>query len=188
MKLSMLALSAALAVQVASAPAFAQASRQDSRQPAKPAAPAAPAQPAMDPEMQAMLDKGTPGKEHKLLDAMAGKWEVKGAFWMDPSAPPMETVAQATSEWMLGGRQLKMTYTGDFFGMPFEGVSLTGFNRVSGQYESLWIDNMTTGMTIGFGSVSAEGKTFLPPEHDDPMTGSQEDPRGHRDRRWTSTR
>lgn len=174
MKFSMLALSAAMAVQVSSSVALAQASRQEPRQPPRPTAPAAPAQPAMDPAMQELLQKGAPSKEHDLLKPMAGKWEVKGSFWMDPAAPPMESVAKATSEWMLGGRQMKMTYTGDFFGTPFEGMSLTGFNRVSGQFESLWVDSLSTGMTIGFGSVSADGKTFtFHSEHDDPMTGSR---------------
>lgn len=176
MKLSMFALGAALTLQVASSGALAQAALQDTKQPSKPAtpAPAAAAQPEMEDMMKAVMEAGTPGKEHKLLDPMAGKWTVKAAFWMDPGAPPMEMDAKATNEWIMGGRFLKMSYAGEFMGAPFEGMGLTGFNNISGQFETLWLDNMGTGIMTGFGSVSADGKTFtFHSEYDDPMSGSR---------------
>lgn len=177
MKLSMLAMSAALSLHVASTGALAQAAlQQDKQQPTRPAtpAPAPAAPPEMEDVMKAVIDAGTPGREHKLLDPMAGVWDVKSSFWMDPGAPPMEMNGKSTNEWIMGGRFLKMTYTGQFMGEPFEGMGLTGFNNISGQFETLWLDNMGTGIMTGFGSVSADGKTFtFHSEYDDPMSGSR---------------
>jgi hypothetical protein len=41
-------------------------------------------------------------------------------------------------------------------GMPFTGMGLTGFNNLTGEYQSVWLDNMGTGMMISNGQFDAE--------------------------------
>lgn len=44
----------------------------------------------------------------------------------------------------MDGRFVQETVTGAFMGAPFYGMGLTGYNNVTGEYESVWIDNHTT--------------------------------------------
>jgi hypothetical protein len=58
--------------------------------------------------------------------------------------------------------------------MPFEGEGLLGFNKVTGEYFSTWIDSMSTGMGMSHGKVDAAGKTFtFNGSYDDPMSGGK---------------
>jgi hypothetical protein len=125
--------------------------------------------PAMpDPAMmQAMEKAGTPGAEHKKLDAFAGTWTTKATFWMVPGADPMTMTGSSESKWTMGGRYLEETFKGDFMGMPFEGHGVTGYDNVKKQYWGSWIDNMSTGMMTSTGS--GDGTTFT-------FTGTMADP------------
>ncbi len=140
---------------------------------AKPATPPAPG--GMDPMMEAMMKAGTPGAEHKKLEPMAGSFNVECKFVMGPPGTP-ETVSKGTAvnAWVLDGRFLQMTYQGDMMGMPFHGMGFMGYNNVSKQFESYWIDSMVTGMSMSTGTASADSKTFTwSGECDDPMTGKK---------------
>lgn len=149
--------------------------------PAKPAAPAKPeaAKPAapagpegmMDPKMMALM---MPGPEHKKLDSMVGTFDAVCKFTMAPGAPEMTSKGTATNKWVLDGHFVEMTFTGDMMGQAFHGMGFMGYNNMSKQFESYWIDSMGTGMMMSTGSVSADGKTFnWSGECDDPMAGKR---------------
>jgi hypothetical protein len=168
MKLSMLALGAALSLSVNATHAQAQNSH-DSKNDQKAAAPEA-------GDMMAMfVEMSRPGAEHKLLEPFIGEWTVKSSFWMDATqAEPEVSTATSKTEWIMDGRYQRQTYTGDFMGMPFKGEGLLGFNKVTGEYFSTWIDSMSTGLGTSQGKVDPTGKIFsFTGSYDDPMSGGK---------------
>jgi Protein of unknown function (DUF1579) len=129
--------------------------------------------PAMDPAMmETMMKAGTPAEPHKRLDGMAGTWDTKITMWMMPGMDPMTSTGTSTNQWMMGGRYLEQRFTGDFMGMPFEGLGYTGYDNVKKQYWGTWMDNMSTAPMTSTGTVSADGKTWdFIATMSDPMTG-----------------
>lgn len=168
--------------------AFAQEKKEEKKaEPAKPAAvqPApAPAKPADKPAAPAAkpADKGAPaampgmemvmpGEGHAKLKALEGAWDATVKSSMDPSGPT-ESKGTCTRKWLLDGRYLQEDYTGDFMGMPFKGMGITGYDNFTKKYVNSWIDNMGTGIMSSTGTVDASGKIFTyEGESFDPMAG-----------------
>ena len=103
----------------------------------------------MSPEEKAMMEKymkaATPGPEHAELAKMAGKWTLAVSMWMAPGAPAMKSQGSSTFTSVLGGRFLQEETKGEMNGQPFEGMGLQGYDNVTKQYFSSWVDNMGTG-------------------------------------------
>ena len=138
---------------------------------------AAPAEPGMSPEVQAMMaawEKAmTPGEQHaRLAEHFEGTWDTKMSLWMEPGAEPMVSTGTSTNTMILGGRQLKMEYSGTFMDMPFMGIGFTGYDNVRGVYTGSWTDNMTTGTMVSTGTYDAATATYeFKSEMPDPMHG-----------------
>mgnify|MGYP000002783819 CR=1 FL=1 len=133
--------------------------------------------PAMgqDPkEMEAMMKAATPGEQHKRLVAMAGAWNVAGKFW-DPrnaAAPPTEMKGTAEVKAVMDGRYVHEEFSGDFMGMPFRGVGVTGYDNTRGKYISTWFDNMGTTIIYMTGSYDDAARVYTyEGQYPDPMTG-----------------
>jgi hypothetical protein len=125
--------------------------------------------------MKNWMAAATPGAPHKVLDVYAGEWTVSTKMWMQPGAPPMETEGTASAKWILGGRFVEMTMKSEVMGQPFEGRALTGYSNMRKAYQSFWIDNMGTSMTMNSGTYDAATKTFtFEGKMDDPMTGAKD--------------
>jgi len=128
-------------------------------------------EPQVDPAaMQAWMAAMTPGEHHEHIRKMAGNFDYTIKMWMDPSSPPEESRGKRTAEMLLGGRYLEEKYTGTFMGMPFEGVGLLGYDNVGKRYVTTWIDNMSTGVMVGYGTCSKDGWEMTS-ESLDPVTG-----------------
>ena len=112
--------------------------------------------PEMTPEQKAEMDAymkaGTPGEPHRLLAASAGTYDVKVRSWQDPGAPPMEETGTAVRTVDLDGRVVIERFNSRMMGMPFTGLSLTGFDNVSGKYWATWTDSMSTGLMVSEGT------------------------------------
>jgi hypothetical protein len=111
----------------------------------------------------------TPGEAHQELAKGAGDWNHTLQMWMAPGAPAMETTATSHGEMLLEGRYLVEQFQGNMMGMPFEGHALTGYDNAKKQYFSAWIDNMGTGIMIGWGAVDPATQTLT-------LTGTYVDP------------
>jgi hypothetical protein len=124
----------------------------------QPAASAMPADPA------AMMQKAkpfmTPGAEHQALDPMVGRWNAKVSMWMKPGDMPQVSTGTAEMSWVLDKHFIRQDYTGDMGGQRFAGVGYTGYDKVRGEYQSVWLDNMMTGMMLGTGTSPDSGKTI----------------------------
>jgi hypothetical protein len=137
---------------------------------------AADSPPAMSAEQQAMMEKmtkaATPGHQHEMLKKMAGEWNAKVKFQMDPSQPWQESQSTSTITVLMDGRYCQEVASGQMMGAPFNGMGITGYDNVLGKYVSTWIDNMGTGIMTSQGTSDASGKviTFIG-TMSDPVTG-----------------
>lgn len=112
-------------------------------------------------DMMACMQAGTPGEEHALLAKSAGRWSGKSTMWMAPGTTPMTNACFATMTPLMDGRFVHAEYKGDMEGMgPFHGIGFYGFDNVTQEYVSTWIDNMGTGIMTGTGEASNSGKTI----------------------------
>lgn len=100
------------------------------------------AQASMMAEMEKM---GKPGPEHKMLEAQAGKWTTVTKSWMGGPEPAVSN-GKAEYELILGGRFLMARFHDTMMGQPFEGFSITGYDRMAKSYNGYWIDTMSTGV------------------------------------------
>jgi hypothetical protein len=95
-------------------------------------------------------------------------------MWMAPGQPPMESSGTMHAETILGGRYVQSTWKGSVMGQPFEGLATEGFDNVSKQYVSSWVDNMATGIMYATGTCENGGKKCTTTStSSDPMTGGQ---------------
>lgn len=134
----------------------------------------APAEGEMSPETQAMMEAWEaamrPGEPHALLAEMVGRWSFAGHFWMAPDAPATESSGTVERRMILDGRVLEEKVESTFMGTPFDGLGLTGFDNVSGEFWSLWMDSMSTGVAISTGSC-ADGRCEFQGSYNDPLLG-----------------
>ncbi len=133
-------------------------------------------QPAADQKamMDAMMKAMTPGDAHKLLAPTVGNFDAKVTMWQAPGAPPSVDTGTMESKWILGNRYVEERFSGNFMGMPFNGIGYTGYDNVKKQYWSTWIDNMSTGVMTSAGATSDNGKSWK-------FTGTMADPMSGKD-------
>jgi hypothetical protein len=115
------------------------------------------------------------GPEHEAFKNMVGTWDTVSRMWMTPGAPPTESVGQAEYRLILDGRFLEQSYKCASMPMAFEGLGLTGYDRFSKKYVSIWMDSMSTGISMSMGTADASGKVFTYyGTVDDPTTGERD--------------
>lgn len=125
-------------------------------------------------EMKNWMEYMTPGDIHKMIASWDGEWTGDINMWMSPDAPPSKTTGTVTNKMGLGGRYQIANYTGSFNGMPFEGMSILAYDNAKKAFESIWVDNMGTGVMHLQGKWDAATKTIiLTGPMVDPMTGKE---------------
>ncbi len=106
-----------------------------------------------DEEVQKIwMDYATPGERHEKLSEMSGTWNEIIKMWMKPGIEPIVSKAVCNVEMIFEGRYQQSRHKGDFNGMPFEGIGMTGYDNADGSYYSTWIDNMGTGIMFSKGT------------------------------------
>ena len=118
-----------------------------------------------DEMMQRWMEMSTPGEEHAEMAKLAGDWTAVNTHWMYPGAEPETMQQKVTYKPILGGRYMIEKITGvmdmgDGHSMPFEGMNIMGHDNATGKHMYCWVDNMGTGMFIGEGKASKDGKTI----------------------------
>lgn len=96
-------------------------------------------------------DAGTPGEEHKKLEALVGNWEIVVRFWQDPTKEPEISHGLAEHRWVLDGRFVKEDFKGLAWGKRFQGLGLIGYDKVKGEYISTWADSISTSILLSSG-------------------------------------
>ena len=132
----------------------------------------------MEAATQAMMATwqayASPNDNHKMLDPLVGTWSHVAKWWMTPDSQPETSKGTSETKWVMGGRYLQHAAKGMSMGQPFEGMGFTGFDNGRQTYQTIWMDNMGTGMMIGEGSYDSSKKTLT--DHGrftDPMVGQR---------------
>jgi hypothetical protein len=124
--------------------------------------------------MEMYMKLGAVNENHAYLKQLVGDWKATATMWMMPGTPPTTSQNTAKAELMLGGRFLKMTYSGMMMGQPFEGFQLIGFDNLQKKYVVLWMDNTSTAVYQTTGVRDASGKIMTEEGlWPDPMTGGK---------------
>jgi hypothetical protein len=124
---------------------------------------------AQAPEEKAWMAYMTPGKMHEMLAKSQGLWTEEVTMWMKPDAPPSKSTMTCMYKMIMGNRYLQGMNRGSFNNMPFEGISVTGYDNAKNVFVSSWIDNMGTGMMYMEGKWDEKDKSIV-------FTGTQIDP------------
>jgi hypothetical protein len=113
-----------------------------------------------DAMMEKWKEYSTPNENHKVLGALVGDWDYTIKWWMSPEAKPEVSKGTSEVEWIMGGRFIQHEVEGTSMGQPFEGMGVMGYDNEKKQYQSVWIDNMGTGVMRGSGSYDSTTKTL----------------------------
>lgn len=122
------------------------------------------AAPQATPEQQAMMEAwqrmSEVRAEHKQLASFAGHWTAKSTMWEAEGAPPSSSEAKATSSLLYDGRYVETVYEGDYQGQAFTGRSMMGFDNLAGKYFNTWVDSMSTGFWLSYGTFDHTSNTY----------------------------
>lgn len=121
-----------------------------------------------------------PGEGHKMLSEMAGNWNYSMKWWNAPNAKPEESKGTSKAKMILGGRFLQQEVSAKVMGQPFTGMGITGYDSFRNEYQSMWIDTMSTHMMTSAGSFDANAKTLK-------ETGNMSDAMAGMKDRWFRT-
>lgn len=112
------------------------------------------------PEQKAWLEYMTPGPMQEMLKSHEGKWKVTASVWMKPGDPPLTSDGDAESKMIFDGRYLQSEFHGTMMGQKFEGMGLDAYDNALGEFRSVWIDNMGTGIMMLRGKMDPATKTI----------------------------
>lgn len=133
---------------------------------------------SQDDNMKKWMDYMTPGDMHKMLEKGVGNWTMKTSWWMAPGTEPTVSEATAVSEMILGGRYLQTKVLGSMMGMPFNGMSLEGYDNALKTFHTMWIDDMGTGLMTMTGTYNEAAKQIsYSGKMSDPISGKLVDVR-----------
>lgn len=125
-----------------------------------------------------MMAYGTPGDMHKMMSSWDGNWTATIKFWMKPDLPPDSMVSKAVNKMVNNGLIQYSTHTGSWAGMPFNGVSQTGYDNHRKVFWSTWYDNFGSGLMYMEGTWNEADKTIVfKGKNTDPETKEQVDVR-----------
>lgn len=129
--------------------------------------PEAPGMPSEEDMADAWQALATPGPEHQWMAFLVGSWDGEAKFWMNPGEPPQTSTGRLESRWILGRRFIRSDYTGDWEGKTFHGEATMGFSNATKEYETAWIDDMSTAIARSSGTrkgdvVTLTGKAHIP--------------------------
>jgi hypothetical protein len=111
----------------------------------------------------------TPGEPHKMMASWNGTWTGDITMWMAPGEPPIKSTGTAKNRMVFGDRYQISENTGDFMGMPLNGMSLLAYDNIKKAFISTWIDNFGTGVLVMEGPWDSTTKTIT-------LTGKMVDP------------
>ena len=110
--------------------------------------------------MKNMMDYGTPGPMHAMMASWDGTWTGDMSMWDYDGAEPRKEVTTSTSKTIMGGKYQQTNFSGNMMGMPFEGISIMGYDNASKKFNSSWFDNFSTGIMNMSGNWDEATKTL----------------------------
>jgi Protein of unknown function (DUF1579) len=132
-----------------------------------------------DEALKQMTERGAANEHHEILAQIIGEWDYTASVWPKADAEPEESTGTVTNQMVLEGRYLTSHYTGilriDNHFVPFEAQSFVGYDTQKKGYDTVWMDNLGTGMMTGTGSYDEKSKTLSDKgEHSFPISGKRQ--------------
>jgi hypothetical protein len=125
--------------------------------------------------MEQFMKYTTPGEQHAVLKDLVGNWKLTTKFWMEANAKPEESKGSQTNRLIMDGRFLQTEHVGKAMGKTFKGMGLLGYDKIKEEYQSVWVDSMSTSVMTSKGSFDASSKTLTEKGSAScPMTGEKD--------------
>ncbi|MFQ5845542.1 MAG: DUF1579 family protein [Planctomycetota bacterium] len=109
-------------------------------------------------------------KEHERFNERVGEWDYTMKLWMAPGAPPSEGRGTTSAKLLWNGNYLYEESNGSFdWGgqrVPFEGRLIQGYDTITKEYVSVWMDSFSPIMGISRGTYEDGAVTFHSEEPD----------------------
>ncbi len=122
----------------------------------------------------------TPGENHKAMNDLTGKFSYTMRWWAKPDVKAEESKGTSTAKWIMNGRFVQQDVKGKAMGQAFNGMGITGYDNLKEEFQSVWFDDMSTGMMWGSGKMDPAGKTIS-------QTGTTSDPMKGEKNAWYRT-
>lgn len=116
-----------------------------------------------------MMELGTPGEAHQKIAAKVGKWDMTLSHWMMPGMEAEKSTGTATIEAALDGHyfieKVDSSFEMEGVKMPFQGLSIMGYDNFKKKYFSTWMDSMSTALatfegTLSGNTLTSEGMSY----------------------------
>src|SRR3569832_401364 len=78
---------------------------------------------------KAWAESMTLGEPHKMLAKGAGTWDAEVTMWMADGSPPTKSTSSSVNTMLFGGLYQMSKHSGNMMGMPFEGMSIAGYDN-----------------------------------------------------------
>lgn len=116
-------------------------------------------------------------ENHKTFEQFVGQWDAKVTIFQNGTTESFTGIQ--TNTLGLGNRFLNTAFRGQVGGGDFAGSGTMGYNNVTKQYESTWIDSMSTWITFeNNGTYDSSTKTLtLKGQCTDPNTNQKKSTR-----------
>jgi hypothetical protein len=115
---------------------------------------------------------GTPGPNHKALEAFVGNWKAEVKCWHDKDGAAQVSQGTAKTKWILNGHFLEEEFQGEMMGKRFNGRTLIGFDNIRQAFKIVWISDMQTSIFTSEGKGEQGNKVItLEGVSDCPATG-----------------
>lgn len=111
--------------------------------------------------MQEYLKMMMPGEGHKRLEPWVGKWNYTQKMYPGgPGTEPMATQGTAEAKWILNGRFLQQTWSGEMMGQKVDGFGLIGYDNWRNMYVASWANGLSTALLTATGSADQTGNVI----------------------------
>lgn len=88
-----------------------------------------------------------PPEQMKMLSDLPGTWNVDQQWKMSPEDTTWQSFpGVSVYKEILDGCAMQFTMKSQMMGMPYEGLGIITYNRETGKWQTIWIDNMGAGM------------------------------------------
>lgn len=138
------------------------------------------ADPATVESTSQWVELSKPGPNHKVLQSFVGAWDLEIEHYAVLGGKPTISHGTATLAWTLGNRFLREDFHGEVEGEKFDGVGFYGYDNGKGVFNVVWMDSLSTTLSISEGSFSTEEQLFT-------FTSRVWDPVANRERETRST-
>ena len=94
------------------------------------------------------------------LNKYVGTWDITAVIRPSADAEPVEIKGVAHKE-LVGGRWIVSRFEADFYGVPFKGQDVYGFDENTGEWTAVWVDSFSDFAIRHAGAMPADGNLVM---------------------------